>query len=231
MSVRPLVATLEFAAVTALPKGESLAQIRAYRPTDRESVYDICLRTGDNGDDATAEYTNRELLGSVYAGAYVDLRPELAFVLDDGDRAIGYVLGADDTLAFEAECETAWWPGLRERFPLGSEREDSADAAMIRLIHRPEVTPAKLASLYPAHLHIDILPAGQGVGLGGALIRRLLAELTERGVPAVHLGVSAANTRAIGFYEHLGFERLGAESGVPAHESVFGMRLQGLSGH
>lgn len=44
------------------------------------------------------------------------------------------------------------------------------------------------------------------------LIERLLAQLRLRGVPGVHLGVSRTNARAIGFYEHLGFERHSVEA-------------------
>jgi ribosomal protein S18 acetylase RimI-like enzyme len=36
----------------------------------------------------------------------------------------------------------------------------------------------------------------------------LLAELRARGGPGVHLGVDSRNHRAVGFYEHSGFEHL-----------------------
>jgi len=57
----------------------------------------------------------------------------------------------------------------------------------------------------PSHLHIDLLPSAQGRGLGRALMQRLLETLRRDGSDGVHLGVAAANVRAIGFYEHLGF--------------------------
>ena len=49
---------------------------------------------------------------------------------------------------------------------------------------------------------------------------RLLDELRARGVPGVHLGVDARNKRAVGFYEHLGFEHLDDSDDV-----VMGVRL------
>jgi ribosomal protein S18 acetylase RimI-like enzyme len=61
---------------------------------------------------------------------------------------------------------------------------------------------------YPAHLHIDLLPVLQGRGVGREMMGRLLEELQARGVAGVHLGVDARNQRAVGFYEHLGFDRL-----------------------
>ena len=77
---------------------------------------------------------------------------------------------------------------------------------------------------YPAHLHIDLLPRLQGRGVGRRLVDTLLDALRRRGVPGVHLGVDAANTRAIGFYEHVGFAPIG-----PDHDGsdgwLFGLRL------
>ena len=54
-----------------------------------------------------------------------------------------------------------------------------------------------------------LLPEGQGGGNGRRMLETLFDALRDLGVPGVHLGVGADNTRAIGFYEHLGFRRLG----------------------
>jgi ribosomal protein S18 acetylase RimI-like enzyme len=76
-------------------------------------------------------------------------------------------------------------------------------------------------SAYPAHLHIDILPEGQGQGWGRKLIETLTGRMRELGVSAVHLGVAPTNHRAIAFYEAVGFHR------VPFGGVVFGMVLNG----
>jgi ribosomal protein S18 acetylase RimI-like enzyme len=73
--------------------------------------------------------------------------------------------------------------------------------------------PASLIERYPAHLHIDLLPRVQGHGNGRRMIDVLVAALQAADVPGVHLGVAAANTRAIGFYEHVGFRTLHAGDG------------------
>ena len=80
-------------------------------------------------------------------------------------------------------------------------------AEAIRGIHhgyRPE--PA--LQDYPAHLHIDLLPHAQGQGWGRRMIETFLERLRTLGVPAVHLGVGRRNTRAIHFYERVGFQRV-----------------------
>jgi ribosomal protein S18 acetylase RimI-like enzyme len=180
--------------------------IRQARADDRHTLYDICVRTGDSGGDARPLYRNPELLGEHWVGPYLALQPELAFVAEDGTGVVGYVLGADDTRAFEEACERDWWPALRARYPNPpADAELTADEALMRRIHHPDQTPAVVVERFPAHLHIDILPRGQGHGVGRRLINTLFDALRARGVTGVHLGVGATNIRAIGFYRHLGF--------------------------
>lgn len=179
-------------------------KIRPYAPGDDDALYDICLRTGDNGGDATGLFTDPRLLGEIFVGPYLRFEPTLAFVVDDGAPA-GYVLGARDTTAFSRECERSWWPPLRSKYPPGTFPAGSRDARFAALLHSPHAADPAIVAEHPAHLHIDLLPRTQGQGVGRALMERLLAALHEAGAPGVHLGVSAANTRAIAFYEHLGF--------------------------
>jgi len=182
--------------------------IRPYRPGDDDALYDICLRTGDSGEDATHRYTDPRLIGELFVGPYLRFEPELAFVIEESGQVLGYILGARDTRAFEAACEQHWWPPLRRRYPLDAFPSDSADASLVNHIHRPGRADDDVVADYPAHLHIDLLPPAQGRGLGRALMQRLLAALREAGAPGVHLGVGAANERAVGFYTRLGFEVL-----------------------
>ena len=180
-------------------------EIRRFRPGDEQAMYDICLRTGDSGEDATALYQDPELLGHIYAGPYALLAPELAFVAVDADGVAGYVLGAADTRAFEQACDREWWPGLRSRYPLGSFPGDTPDAGLVRMIHCPPEADQDVVERYPAHLHIDLLPRLQGRGYGRRLLETLFDALRAAGAPGVHLGVSRANGRAAAFYLRMGF--------------------------
>lgn len=185
--------------------------VRRYAPTDLDALYEICLRTGASGEDAAPLMNDHRLLGEIYAAPYAVHAPELAFVVDDGaGTAGGYVLGALDTAAFEATLERAWWPALRDRYPTG-QRTGRLDDLFVALLHDRHVPPDAVLGPYPSHLHIDLLPPLQGRGWGRRLLDRLFDELRERGSPGVHLGVSAANERAIGFYRHLGFVELHAD--------------------
>lgn len=56
-------------------------KIRSYQSRDLNRVYDICLKTGDSGKDATKLFDDPRLLGHIYAGPYVTLEPESSFIL------------------------------------------------------------------------------------------------------------------------------------------------------
>ncbi|MFI8321641.1 GNAT family N-acetyltransferase [Streptomyces sp. NPDC085529] len=185
------------------------AFIRRYRPSDRARLADICVRTAHEGGDSSGLYPDPELMPVIFAYPYVELEPDFAFVLDDGTgRAVGYVLGAPDTVGFAARFREEWLPRVAERFPAPAGAPTTPAESMAVLLHTPERMVLSELSVYPAHLHIDLLPPWQGKGYGRALMHTLLAALHERGVAAVHLCMVQTNTPARAFYDRLGFTRL-----------------------
>jgi ribosomal protein S18 acetylase RimI-like enzyme len=199
--------------------------IRGYRSQDLRDLYRICLQTGNgSGGDATALYRDPDLLGHIYAGPYGVLEPELAFVAEDQAGVGGYCLGALDTRGFERRTEAEWWPPLRERYaePDPADRDRwTRDELAAYEIHHPWLISGDFLASYPSHLHIDLLPRLQGGGNGRALMAEQLAALRERGSPGVHWHVNAENQRAVGFYRHLGFSELYADT----TRYVFGRKL------
>lgn len=183
---------------------------RGIRPVTRSDIpalYEICVRTGASGEDATALYEYPDLLGDVFVGPYVELQPEFGFVVaDDGEQRApeGYILGVADSVEFARECESQWWPGRRAAYAGVEVARDSKDAWLLRWVQSPPPIPA-FVGRYPSHLHIDLLPSLQGGGWGRRLVETLCDALRRAGSPGVHLGVGADNARAIGFYQHLGF--------------------------
>lgn len=194
--------------------------IRPYEARDLDALYDVCVRTAADGGDLTDAIGDPSLPGHVYAAPYGVLEPEMAFVVEDADGVGGYVVGALDTIAFEERLGTEWFPALRARYPAGSGATD-ADRRYIALIHDSPPQDAVIVTDYPAHLHIDLLPRVQGIGLGRALIEQFVAAAIAGGATGVHFGVGATNSRALAFYRHLGFEALLTDS----HSLVLGRRL------
>lgn len=198
---------------------------------DLAGAYRACLLTADQGGDATGLHRDPDLLGHVYVGPYLAQGGGTQLVVVDDAGVAGYLLSTDDTVAFEAWAEAAWWPALRVRYPrptsgpadAGSADAGSADAWLVERIHAPQHAEPAIAAAYPAHLHIDLTERVRGRGLGRVLIERLIGELRGRAVAGVHLGVDPANANAIGFYRHLGFRELAS---LP-DELVMGRRLDG----
>ena len=103
--------------LTSPPDADAPAPvIRPYRPADHDAVYDVCVRTGAASQDARGLYSTDDLVPDIYAGPYLLLEPDLAFVLDNGQRAVGYVIGTADTEGFVRAYAERWIPLLRQRY-------------------------------------------------------------------------------------------------------------------
>lgn len=195
-------------------------EIRPFQPTDIDALYRICLLTGWRGHDASEHYSDPLLLGHFYAAPYVKHDPRLCLIVTLDGEPSGYILGTADSAAFRSWSELHWFPALREHYSIDDPADVSAKAALVRKLHAG-YEPPHFSREYPAHLHIDLLPSVQGRGVGAQLMSRFFDLLRERGCPAVHLVVNAANTRAVAFYQRFGFHLI---EGSPDHR-VFGFRL------
>ena len=193
--------------------------IRPFRPGDEPALADICLKTADAGSDATGVFADDDLWGEVFVLPYVMRHPDLAFVVETDDgRVAGYVVGTDDTRAFEDWFAATWWPQFAERWPRPDETVPTADRTRqdgtLRYAYGRRAGAEPFGDTYRAHLHIDLLPELQGQGWGRRLIDTLADALRERGVTGLHLAADARNDGAIAFYERIGFHR------IPSHDDV-----------
>lgn len=194
-------------------------RIRPAEPGDADALYEICLLTADAGVDGSALFSDRKLPGYIWAAAYGALEPHFAFLLVDGHRALGYVLAAPDTAAFEDRLARDWWPEVRARLAHFKPTAQNDQMALDRINAPERHNPAQLID-YPAHLHINLLPEAQSGGWGRRMIETELDALRAAGVKGVQLGVALTNSRAAGFYSHLGF----TDISLPGH-LTFGMKL------
>jgi GNAT superfamily N-acetyltransferase len=190
-------------------------RIRHYADGDQDAVYDICVRTADAGGDARGKYGSDELMPDLFAGPYVFLEPRFAFVLDDGGRAVDYVIGTPDTAAFARAYRERWIPRLAGRYQVPPEPPVTPDDEMLALHYQPERLLWQGLAQYPAHLHIDLLPAFQGNGYGRKLIDTFCASVADAGAAGVHVCVVSENTKALGFYDRVGFTCLEVNDSGP----------------
>jgi ribosomal protein S18 acetylase RimI-like enzyme len=200
-----------------------MLNIRPFRSDDLDALYGISLATGFVGDDASHLYADPRLIGHIYAAPYALFEPQLALVVEDGEGVAGYVVGTTDTTAWERRLERIWWPSLRERYAMPAEADASGwthDQRRAFMIHRPTPAPAAVALLYPAHLHMNLLPRLHRRGIGTRLFGCWTSIAGARGAKAIHVAVNPANARAAGFWSKMGFADL-ALDGLPQGRTVW----------
>jgi len=202
--------------------------IRQATSADREAAYWVCLKTGDHGADGEALFADDpDALGRIYVGPYLEFEPELALVLEDNEGICGYCLGAIDSRKLFERYEREWRPGLAKRYPepVGDPSRWTPTEQVYHLYHHPDYFCPEPYELYPSQLHIDLVPRAQGRGLGRRLVDEVVSRMESNESPGVHLGMSARNERAHGFYLKLGFEEL-ARDGIGENEAIYlGKRL------
>ncbi|NYF17680.1 ribosomal protein S18 acetylase RimI-like enzyme [Microbacterium sp. AK009] len=198
-----------------------MPRLRPFRAGDEAALAEICLRTADDGADATGVLPDDDLWAALFVLPYVARHPDLALVVETDDgRVAGYIVGTPDTDAFEEWFARDWWPQVApHRRPRGEAEGRYAD--LLDYAAARGTSAHAYARDHPAHLHIDLLPEVQGRGWGRRLVAEFVQALRDRGVSGVHLVASAGNTGALAFYPRLGFVALPSGPG----ERAFGMSL------
>jgi hypothetical protein len=202
--------------------------IRNYRPGDEAAAYDVCLKTGNHGDDGTPFFQeDPNALGRIYVGPYLKFEPDLALMLEDEAGVCGYALGAFDSKTFYDRYEREWRPALCAQFPppAGDRSTWTRVQSVHYVYHYPDYFCPEPYDEFPSHLHIDLLARKHRHGYGGQMIHKLMERLCVKGSPGVHLGMSASNDRAHYFYTKLGFVDL-TRQGEGDEQSIYmGRRL------
>jgi predicted GNAT family N-acyltransferase len=97
---------------------------------------------------------------------------------------------------------------------------DEHDAACLHALAYAQGRAVGTGRLLPdGHIgRMAVLKESRSLGVGGAILERLVAEARRRGMPQV---VLSAQTHARGFYRRHGFREVGAvfeEAGIPHQE-------------
>jgi ribosomal protein S18 acetylase RimI-like enzyme len=221
----------------------------AWDPSFTDDLVEICWQTGFMGESlaGTGRFDDKRLFAMLFALPWPAYEPDLAFLavasLPEGRRAVGYIIGTSDSAGQMRDFRLRWMPRIALRLALLSWWRHPESAAQVLAfassMGRDDAESREAlfegepgGAAYPAHLHINILPAWQGRGLGGRLMEAFLSRLRERSVPGVFLETSDRNLKALPFYEKLGF-RLVARSegefwkGEKAQGLTYAMRLDG----
>ena len=182
--------------------------IRPYENKDKENVRFVHLNS-EGPCKSSKRGINFSL--AVYCDYYIEKEPENCFVaVDENDRAIGYIICAQDFDSFypvflsEYRTKIKKWEFKRRKSAL-----------------RSVIPHEKYKEEYPAHLHIDVLPEYQRMGLGHKMTDALLAHLKAKGIKGVMLTTWIKNEKGRGFYDKYGFTLLAEMKNC----AVYGIKL------
>ncbi|MBS1961410.1 MAG: hypothetical protein JST04_04285 [Bdellovibrionales bacterium] len=187
---------------------------------------EVCALTGNAGHPIV-DRSRWLFFGEQWVGPYERLRPTWSYVADEvsstsgaSERRLGYLTGSPDSTTFFAEKKWLFDLPLYLAASAGVFPRNG-DVAAFRKRFRAEVfgpvadlgprdhfPPADTRAVvaeYPAHLHINLIAAARGKGVGRLLVDRFRADLAAVGVHGIHL-YCGDGPRA--FYERIGFRVL-----------------------
>lgn len=184
---------------------------RSYTQEDRQAVRAIYGTDEFARPKLLARYTGFSEYLADEMSYYPDYEPESLFVAEVDGQVVGALLGAVDTGRFEDVYRKRIRPLLVRHFFTGTYGKPGWVLAILRTEWANRVVKPGLVerNLYPAHLHIGILPAYRRRGLGTNLMAKFGEYLHSRGIPGYHLFASSFHPLGIAFYQKLGLKLLG----------------------
>lgn len=183
--------------------------IRPYEEKDKENVRFVCL---DSEGPCKSSKRGVNFALAVYCDYYIENEPENCFVAaDENDKAIGYIICTEDFDVFKDRFVSGYYTKIQK---WEYRRRKSALRSII--------PHEKYKHDYPAHLHIDVLPEYQRMGLGHKMTDALVEHLKEKGVKGIMLTTWIKNEKGRGFYDKYGFTLLEETKNC----AVYGLRLQ-----
>ena len=188
-----------------------------FRKDDRDQPGALFGRAGE-GAPSSSIWGHEASEAAVYLLPYVDLEPDSLFVAAADGQLVGYLTGCIDSSTFPSEAERISQAIRQHRLVLKPgplrflARAGSATRAAIRREpYRGELEDGR----WPAHLHINVLQEVRGTEVAAGLMERWLDRLRQVGAPGCYLQTLVENTRAVRFFERMGFERHGPTPIVP----------------
>lgn len=204
---------------------DDMTEIRAFEETDRAALRALFRRAGE-GAPTESLWGHAESEAAVYLDPYLDLDTGSAFVAVSDGALVGYLVGCADGSAFPRESKRMD-DAIREhrlvfrRGPAAFFARSLLDVAW-SAVRRAPVAGELDDPRWPAHLHINVAEEARGTGAADGLVRCWLDQLGDTGC---HLQTLRENTRAVRFFERMGFVQHGPNPLVP------GVRYRGARVH
>lgn len=170
-------------------------EIKRYEEKYKEDVRFVCCNS-----DGPCDWDDQKkhLILTTFCDYFIEQEGDNCFIaVDENDRAVGYVICAENYRKFKKVFRKEYVTRFKK-----SEIHFRTVATLSTFIQ------GVLKRKYPAHMHIDILPEYQRLGLGHKLMDALYKNLKEKGVKGVCLTMFTGNEKGKGFYTKYGFKLL-----------------------
>lgn len=170
-------------------------EIKRYEEKYKNDVRHVCLNS-----EGPCDWSEKKqyIILTTYCDYFIEKEGSNCFVaVNENDRAIGYILCAENYDNFRKVFNKEYLTRFKKTDIIGR-----AVAVLSTFIQ------ARLKKEYPAHMHIDILPEYQRMGLGHKLVDALCENLKEKNVKGVCLTMFTGNKKGGGFYRKYGFTLL-----------------------
>jgi GNAT superfamily N-acetyltransferase len=210
--------------------------IRLFQPSDQLSVREIYGMDKSARPQLLHTYPRMSEYLADSMSYYIEHEPQSAVVVEVEGQVVGVLLGAVDTITFERIHGRSVRPMLFWRTLTGSYGWPGWVPPILKteLAGRHLCCPKIDLESFPAHLHIDMLPAWHGRGIGTALMSAYQTYLQASGVPGFHLYASSFHPLGLAFYRKLGLEELGVfewhfhngQEWLLVTEMIFGQQLE-----
>jgi len=186
-------------------------RFRTVRGEDIEGIAEVCYRTGYHGEDLTGSgrFNDRRLFALLFSLYYPLYEPENGFVAADNAGAIvGYCIGTADSRVQAGRFRRCMLPRILLRALAVSwwrHPESFRELVHFNRVNSMHGGLDDLYDRYPAHLHINLLPACQSRGAGSELLALFESRVRAAGARGIHLVTSERNLKALPFYRKHGY--------------------------
>ncbi len=167
--------------------------IRKYKPSDKERLRFICKET--TWDDNKTDENKLDSVAVIYNDYFTEYEPENIFVaVNDDDIPVGYVICSSNYTLFKDKM-----------LSVIKNRVKSIYTPSLLMFYASLISVMITKKPHRTHLHIDILPEAQRMGLGTKLIDALCEHLKAKNIRNVSVLTISTDSMGYKFYTKYGF--------------------------
>ena len=189
--------------------------IRGYRATDRTAVDQIACDTADHGNPVERLFHDRRTVAELLVRYYAEYEPDCLWIAEKDGQVAGYLTGCMDT----KRCNRIMGKRMIPKVTAGALwRGALLRAETYRLLKSFWLTYFKGGypihvglDEFPAHLHINIRDGFRQSGIGRRLVHRFQKQVSDAGIPGIHVLTLGHNDNGRRFFQAMGFSLLGEQ--------------------